>query len=115
MLLNGHLEQSFARYTLFVDSYPRSDFSYKLKMLSHGTHIEVELLVIEHILDEEGVFSSLALHLCVERVILDKRSYLIGYHIFKREDGRDCGGVSTPGHGQGEGPARYEFRDSGTK
>ena len=36
-------------------------------------------------------------------------------HIFKREDGRDCGGVSTPGHGQGEGPARYEFRDSGTK
>ena len=23
MLLNGHLEQSFARYTLFVDSYPR--------------------------------------------------------------------------------------------
>ena len=27
-----------------------------------------------------------------------------------REDGRDCGGVSTPGHGQGEGPARYEFR-----
>ena len=25
------------------------------------------------------------------------------------------GGVSTPGHGQGEGPARYEFRDSGTK
>ena len=66
-------------------------------------------------LDEEGVFSSLALHLCVERVILDKRSYLIGYHIFKREDGRDCGGVSTPGHGQGEGPARYEFRDSGTK
>jgi hypothetical protein len=34
---------------------------------------------------------------------------------FKREDDRDCGGVSTPGHGQGEGPARYEFRDSGTK
>ena len=32
-----------------------------------------------------------------------------------REDGRDCGGVSTPGHGQGEGPARYEFRESGTK
>ena len=28
----------------------------------------------------------------------------------RREDGRDCGGVSTPGHGQGEGPARYEFR-----
>jgi hypothetical protein len=27
-----------------------------------------------------------------------------------RGDGRDCGGVSTPGHGQGEGPARYEFR-----
>ena len=23
--------------------------------------------------------------------------------------------VSTPGHGQGEGPARYEFRGSGTK
>ena len=23
--------------------------------------------------------------------------------------------VSTPGHGQGEGPARYEFRVSGTK
>ena len=23
--------------------------------------------------------------------------------------------VSTPGHGQGEGPARYEFRLSGTK
>ena len=23
--------------------------------------------------------------------------------------------VSTPGHGQGEGPARYEFRASGTK
>ena len=35
--------------------------------------------------------------------------------IFKREDGRDCGGVSTRGHGQREGPARYEFRDSGTK
>lgn len=35
--------------------------------------------------------------------------------IFRREDGMDCGGVSTPGHGQGEGPARYEFRDSGTK
>ena len=35
--------------------------------------------------------------------------------IFKREDGSDCGGVSTPGHGQGEGPARYEFSDSGTK
>ncbi len=25
-------------------------------------------------------------------------------YIFKREYGRDCGGVSTPGHGQGEGP-----------
>ena len=24
-------------------------------------------------------------------------------------------GVSTPGHGQGEGPARYEFRLRGTK
>ena len=24
--------------------------------------------------------------------------------IFRREDGSDCGGVSTPGHGQGEGP-----------
>ena len=35
--------------------------------------------------------------------------------MFRREDGSDCGGVSTPGHGQGEGPARYEFRDSGTK
>ena len=35
--------------------------------------------------------------------------------VFNREDDRDCGGVSTPGHGQGEGPARYEFRDSGTK
>jgi len=23
--------------------------------------------------------------------------------------------VSTPGHGQGEGPARYEFRSRGTK
>jgi hypothetical protein len=23
--------------------------------------------------------------------------------------------VSTPGHGKGEGPARNEFRDSGTK
>jgi hypothetical protein len=23
--------------------------------------------------------------------------------------------VSTPGHGQGEGPARYEFRSCGTK
>ena len=27
----------------------------------------------------------------------------------------DCGGVSTRGHGQREGPARYEFCDSGTK
>ena len=25
-------------------------------------------------------------------------------YISSREDGRDCGGVSTPGHGQGEGP-----------
>ena len=33
------------------------------------------------------------------------------YCIFEREDGSDCGGVSTPGHGQGVGPARYEFRD----
>ena len=52
--------------------------------------------------------------------------YNIGWHlmsayvfygalIFEREEGRDCGGVSTPGHGQGEGPARYKFRDSGTK
>ena len=23
---------------------------------------------------------------------------------FEREDSSDCGGVSTPGHGQGEGP-----------
>ena len=37
----------------------------------------------------------------------------MGALIFERE-GRDCGGVSTPGHGQG-GPARYKFRDSGTK
>ena len=50
-------------------------------MLSHRAHIEVRLLVIEHVLNKEGVFSSLALHLCVEHVILDKRSYLIGYHI----------------------------------
>ena len=34
---------------------------------------------------------------------------------YTKADGSDCGGVSTPGHGQGEGPARNEFRDSGTK
>ena len=28
MLLNGHLEKSFARYTLFVDSYPDINNSY---------------------------------------------------------------------------------------
>ena len=43
-----------------------------------------------------------------------KNSYIL-YCVFKRDDGGDCGGVSTPGHGQGVGPARYEFRDSGTK
>ena len=40
-------------------------------------------------------------------------SFFILY--FKREDDRDCRGVSTPGLGQGEGPARYKFRYSGTK
>ena len=33
----------------------------------------------------------------------------------RREDGRDCGGVSTPGHGQGEGSAGDKFRVSGTQ
>lgn len=32
-----------------------------------------------------------------------KNNYIL-CHIFKREDGRDCGGVSTRGHGQREGP-----------
>ena len=44
-----------------------------------------------------------------------KRIAIFLCYIFRREDGSDCGGVSTPGHGQGEGPAKYEFRDSGTK
>ena len=56
-------ETVIARYTLFVDSYPRSGFS----------------LIIKRI----------AILLC---------------YIFKREDGSDCGGVSTRGHGQREGP-----------
>ena len=47
--------------------------------------------------------------------LIIKRIAIFLYYIFSREDGRDCGGVSTRGHGQREGPARYEFRDSGTK
>ena len=47
--------------------------------------------------------------------LIIKRIAIFLCFIFRREDGSDCGGVSTPGHGQGEGPARYEFRDSGTK
>ena len=46
--------------------------------------------------------------------VIVKRIAIFLCCIFGREDGSDCGGVSTPGHGQGEGPARYEFRDSGT-
>ena len=53
--------------------------------------------------------------LTIAITLITKRIAIFLCHIFKREDGRDCGGVSTPGHGQGEGPARYEFRDSGTK
>ena len=33
-----------------------------------------------------------------------KRIAIFLCYIFKSEDGSDCGGVSTPGHGQGEGP-----------
>ena len=33
-----------------------------------------------------------------------KRIAIFLYLYFKREDSSDCGGVSTPGHGQGEGP-----------
>ena len=33
-----------------------------------------------------------------------KRIAIFLYYVFKREYGSDCGGVSTPGHGQGEGP-----------
>ena len=46
-----------------------------------------------------------------------KNSYFL-YTIAKAErTGRlqPLADVSTPGHGQGEGPARYEFRLSGTK
>ena len=48
-------------------------------------------------------------------LLIIKRIAIFLCCVFRREDGSDCGGVSTPGHGQGEGPARYEFRDSGTK
>ena len=36
--------------------------------------------------------------------LIIKRIAIFLYYISSREDGRDCGGVSTPGHGQGEGP-----------
>ena len=34
---------------------------------------------------------------------------------FQKGGCRDCGGVSTPGHGQGEGSAGDKFRVSGTQ
>ena len=33
-----------------------------------------------------------------------KRIAIFLYPYTKREDSSDCGGMSTPGHGQGEGP-----------
>ena len=45
--------------------------------------------------------------------LITKRIATFLCYIFRREDDSDCGGVSTPGHGQGEGPARYEFREAG--
>ena len=53
-----------------------------LHVLPHRAYVEVLLLIIEHVRLMERILQELALHLRVEHLILDKRGYLIGYHIF---------------------------------
>ena len=74
---------------------------YKLKMLDYGIKYAYWIIFRNKVTDT------------VRKKEIIKRIAIFLYYVFKREDGRDCGGVSTPGHGQGEGPARYEFRKAG--
>ena len=53
-----------------------------LHVLSHSAYVKVLLLIVEHVRLMERILQELALHLLVEHFRLDKRGYLIGYHIF---------------------------------
>ena len=53
-----------------------------LHVLANRAYVEVLLLIVEHVRLMERIIQELTLHPRVEHFILDKRGYLIGYHIF---------------------------------